>query len=585
MSARPAYRRSRSFGDAVSTSSRVLRREWPLIGIGLFALILRGHQLLEQVPIDDEWHALYQAMTHRMGAILTRFGANDISIPIAAYYKTLIATVGLTSFGVRLPFLLFGVATVIGFPLMVRPFVGRPAANVLAALLAVSPMMVFFSRFARPYAIALLCALGAAMAFRTWWISGGKRWAAAYVALSAIACWLLLILAPFVLGTFVLAWAIGVSGPRRAALGRLVRLGAVTLLALAVLIGPPLWVDSASLFSKVGGTTIRFVHLYDGAVFALGNDEVILAFGMTALAVTGIVVLVAREPRFAGYLAGLCALQVAGFVLARPSFANLTIVSSRYLLPVLAVTLMFASVGIVALGNALGRAVAGRLRPAVSSGLACAVCGVVLLWSPIPLIAARPNAWASQYLGRSLEQYGFYAANIRSVPEFYETLASLPPESAPIVEVPSNVFTFFNPLPFYQRVHRQPVLIGMLNGQFGPPAWGEVPSGHGGIRLDTYVALSDIETMRRRGVRFVIVHRDLYEETKMPPNWIGKPVDMRPCVEWLETQLGAPVFEGQSIVVFQVLPVAPPVETKPEEHEPEGSIQEVQASLAGAAGR
>jgi hypothetical protein len=105
-------------------------------------------------------------------------------------------------------------------------------------------------------------------------------------------------------------------------------------------------------------------------------------------------------------------------------------------------------------------------------------------------------------------------------------------------------------LPLYQRIHRQPVLIGMHNGRFGPPELGEVPFGHPGVRLETNLFVSDVASMRRSGARYVIVHRDLYGETRNRPAWVPDPDDMRPCIEWLRTELGAPVFEGRAIVVF-----------------------------------
>jgi hypothetical protein len=538
-------------GALVSALRRSMLREWPLIVIGLAALALRGHQLLDQIPVDDEWHALGQATTHRMRDILTQFGISDVSIPIAAYYKALILTTGLTTWGLRLPFLVFGLATVVGFPIMVRPIVGRPAANVLAALLAVSPRLIFFSRFARPYAIALFCAFGAAMAFRAWWNSGRLRWAVIYVALAASTCWLVLIMAPFVLGSFVLFGAAGIGSPgaRRETLRRLARLGFVTLLALAVLLGPPIWFDGRTLLSHANSDPIRWIRLYSSAVFALASARAAIAIGILALAGVGMVVLALRESRFAGHMSGLAALQIVSFVVARPSLGNQEDVSSRYLLPVLAVTLVFAAVGIVAVCDGLGRSVAGRLCPALTTGL----CAVVLWWSQVPLIVARPNDWASHYLQCSPDYYnGFYVRNVRKAPPFYETLAAQPPGSTPIVEVSINYFTFLNPLPFYQRIHRQPVLIGMRNGLFGPPVFGETPYGHPGVDLRTNVFVSDIETMRRRGARYVIVHRDLYAETKNPPTWISEPPDMQPCIDWLRTKLGEPVFEGRGIVVFQL---------------------------------
>lgn len=537
--------------SGVSFLSQVLRREWPLIGIAVGALALRGYQLLDQVPIDDEWHALMQAMTHPIGHILTRFGMSDVSIPIAAYYKMLIATIGLNTWGLRLPFLLFGMATVAGFPLMVRPLVGRPAANALAALLSVSPILIFFSRYARPYAIALFCALGAAIAFRAWWESGRRRWAVAYVVLGVMACWHLMIVAPFVLGSFLLfgAAAIGASGKRIADLKRLVRLGLVTAVALAVLIGPALYVDVGTLLHHAAGPAIRPEHLYRAAVHALGFGEPMLALGIGAFAALGIAVLFRREPQFAAHFAGLAVLQIVGFVVARPLLGDMALVGSRYLLPVMAVILMFASSGIVAAGDSFGRVAACWLRPA----LVIVVCGSMLWWGPIALIAARPNSWASQYLGLDHNWNSrFYVRNVLRVPEFYRTLALQPPGSIPIVEASSNAFTYYSPLAFYQGTHRQPVLIGMHNGLCGPPTWGEVPYGYSGVSLRTHVFLSDIETMRSRGARYVIFHRDLYRETRNPPTWLNVSVDLRPCITWFRTHFGAPVSEDEDIVVFQL---------------------------------
>ena len=540
------------FANRASALRRTIRREWPLVGIVVAALVLRSYQLLDQVPIYDEWYALHAAMTYRISYILTHFGGADVSIPIAVYYKLLLATVGLNTWELRAPFLLFGLATVVGFPLMVRPFVGRPASNVLAALLATSPILVFYSRWARPYAIALFCALGAAIAFRAWWRSGRTRWAVAYVALAAASCWLLLLVAPFVLGSFLLcgAAALRLAGDRIAALKRMVGLGLMTAAVLAVLIGPAIYFDVGSLLLKAGSQVILPEHLYQGVVQALGNGEPVIALGVGALAALGIVVLFRREPQTAGHFTGLAILQVGSFVVARPSAGGWSVVSARYMLPVLAVLLMFAAIGVTVLGDIFGRVAARWLRPS----LAALVCCCMLWWSSIPLIVARPNAWASQYLEDSADWYrSSYRRNVRRIPKFYATLASKPPGSTPVVEAAGIELTFLSPLAFYQRVARQPTWIGMHNGLCGPPTFGEVPFQHRtDVNLRTHLFLGDIQGMRRRGVQYVILHRDLYRELRRPPTWVGPSADLQPCIDWLRTQLGAPVFEDGDIVVFEL---------------------------------
>ena len=59
----------------------------------------------------------------------------------------------------RWPMMLAGIATLVALPLYARRYLGAGTALFFSVLLAISPMLVFYSRMARPYALTLLLSL------------------------------------------------------------------------------------------------------------------------------------------------------------------------------------------------------------------------------------------------------------------------------------------------------------------------------------------------------------------------------------------------------------------------------------------
>src|SRR5205085_9235144 len=105
----------------------------------------------------------------------------------------------------RLPVLLCGLAALLVLPFVVRGWVGRRAALLFAALLAVSPLLVLYSRIARSYLPLVLFGVGAVVAFEVWWRERSRRAGAAFVGLAAVAVWFHLGAAPLVAAPFPFA--------------------------------------------------------------------------------------------------------------------------------------------------------------------------------------------------------------------------------------------------------------------------------------------------------------------------------------------------------------------------------------------
>ena len=127
-----------------------------LLAAGIVGAVLRLDQFGAQVLIDDEWHAVHQLLHHTPQTMFFDFGFADYSIPLGILYWYEAHGWGLSEIGMRWPMLLCGLATLVVLPLYVAPRLGGATAAVFALLIAISPLLVVYSRMARPYAITLL---------------------------------------------------------------------------------------------------------------------------------------------------------------------------------------------------------------------------------------------------------------------------------------------------------------------------------------------------------------------------------------------------------------------------------------------
>src|SRR6266496_3659808 len=166
---------------------------------------LRWYQLDIQVLIDDEWHALHKVLHSDAYGIATTFGFADHSIPLTLYYRFLALHGGLTEWVMHLPMLVAGVVLLVAAALSLRRETTPPVRVAWVALLAISPLLVYHSRTARPYALTGLLTFVAIVAFRRWWLRDRKstRLNSSHVEISYLAGWFHPITLPFTLLPFV----------------------------------------------------------------------------------------------------------------------------------------------------------------------------------------------------------------------------------------------------------------------------------------------------------------------------------------------------------------------------------------------
>jgi hypothetical protein len=536
----------------VESLRRYLASFVPILLVGA---LVRTYHLGGQLIIGDEWHALHRALLLHYSDLLTSFGISDHSILLALYFRAVMDTLGLSETLLRAPFLLAGLLALVLIPAMIRREAGDFVAVALGWLLALSPLLVLYSRYARPYAVTLLCAWTGALAVREWWRTGRRGFAATYWACTVLAGYFLVISLPFLLGALLFLFVEGCRRrpqPPLPGLPDLLRLGFLTAATLAALLLPALITDYWSLSGHAPGPVTRAgISAPQGlAAYQVlaGHTNPAGSWIVGVLALLGVVRGLRRASGLVVFVLTLCGLQILAVDLALPAFAWPGFFIARYLLFVLPALLMFVAMGIEA-----AVALAPRARPVLRGGLAAVLATTLFAWGPLPGALLGPPNWVTQQLLSALTYHeGFYPTIIRRVPAFYRRLGRAAPGSLTIVEVPSYTVAVTSPFARYQSVHHQRTLIGFHNGLCGHLRKGEVPWGATGMRLRNYVFLASPEAVLGAGATHVVFHKRVSREALIQPVLIYDEPDLSNCIAAYRSRFGDAVYEDEDIVAFDL---------------------------------
>ncbi len=426
--------------------------------------LLRLWNVRAQILAGDEMHAVRVALVEPLWRILTTYELRDNCIPLTALYRLLLEHgLPLSEMVVRLPMLLAGILALLVLPGFVGRRLGGRTGHLFAWLVALSPLLVLYSRIARPYALIVLCGFTATAAFETWWRTGRRGWAAVYVLSAALSAWFHLGSAPFVLAPFLFALGSLALERRwrregaRPGLVALAAVGAATAVAILGFLVPA----RASLLALVASkhealeltreTFTGILRLQSGAVYLPG---VILFW---AAALYGLFILARREPRLAFYTLTLVVCQVAGLLVLSPEMLDHPLVFDRYLLPALPWLLLWVAVGLAAPWWPGQRRV-GELG---QSAAAFVLVGALFLGGPL----ADPGVLASSFSGHN-DFVGFFCPRASlpggRIPGFYNQVVRKD-RGAPVLEYPWIPLWSYNRVFYlYQEVHHRDVLVAMV---------------------------------------------------------------------------------------------------------------------------
>jgi hypothetical protein len=481
-------------------------------GAWIVGAYLRLWQLGQQVVIGDEVHALKSAGSGTVRTILAEKGLPDVSIPMALWDHLLIQTIGLTEWGLRLPVLLAGLLTLV----ILSVFTWRrisPLAGVLVAwLAALSPQLVMFSRFARPYMPIMLLSLLTIVLWHQQLV--GKR----HRAWLAILCTLLAIsLSPTCAPALAAAHGCGLvllirqngwsalRPPRFLREGRL--LGplsfAVAAVALAAGLAQTLrLLPDAHLLARgtrLNGTPVDWEVVLEHVSF---TSHAGLQLWFAFCLVLGLF-----SPRPKARALGLAFVlmtltQVACVILFVP-WGGRALSIMRYLLVLYPIALLLIATGIETQLRALRRLFGGEARwgGLWAPAALVAVAASVLNTGPLPHLFQESNSftgmWPEHVTGPT----------DAALPRFYRFLSEST-EDLTVMEAPS-IATSPASLKFYatyQVRHRQRVVLLNRRAAYKGKS--------GSVELSSIRPLRESVGLGLQGIDYIIVHRDFIEERR-----------------------------------------------------------------------
>ncbi|MEN9559477.1 MAG: hypothetical protein RLZZ502_688 [Pseudomonadota bacterium] len=522
------------------------RSQLLLAAVVLLATYLRAQQLLSQVLIDDEWHAYHRILVATYSQIFLSFGQSDYSIPLTLYYRFIADFFGLTEWGMRWPMLLAGIATVyLAMHYLLHHGYPRQAL-VFGLLLAISPLLINYSRIARPYALSLLCTLLAVVSFMRWYKEGHKNSAYLFVPLAIFGTWLHPVVGPLMVAPFL--WAFLLMGKSRdfRQLWRVLLLGCVTALGMCLLILPPLLADPTAMQSK-SGMHLPDVDTYLGALYLwLGTGRHVVLALSVGLALFGLLPALRAFPDEHLIIAlGIC-LTLLIIYLSKPMWVMHALVMARYTLIICPVLLLWMAFGLVRLAGFFPR----------HATLVCALLCLFFSYSALRWtqgeILRYPNAYQSHSLYQMDWRHGhnpivkFMSQFPRS--PFWLTLAKEPRGSIRIAAGPYAFESYHNIFHSWQQLSRQHIMPARLQGYCFPVSYGESIDARFPFRNQWQA--DDLATLQKQHIDYVVLAKPqtMRWDTHVYPS--SAPIDK--CIQFFDARLGMRHFEDESIVVYKV---------------------------------
>jgi len=527
-----------------------------LIAAMVVGAVLRLQQIRAQVLIDDEWHAVHQLIAHGPAYMFFDFGYADYSIPLGIFDWYQAQWWGVSELTLRWPMLACGLLTLVVLPLYVAPRLGRATAAVFALLLAVSPLLVIFSRMARPYAITVLLGWIAHGAYQRYCrASRGRMGAGAtYAVTAALATWLHPVVGPFVVAP--LLWGLAQlrhtpRADRRRAFLRWLALAAATGVLIGIFVLPPLLMHPMSLAAK-GGLDVPDAQTLAGVWYAwLGTPSTAVLIACLALAICGAPVVWRALPVARTGALGV-ALTLALVVATGPMWSHLPVTVSRYLLPIVPLLLLAVAAGTVQIAERIGTPPTGMRR--VLSMLALAFPFIVLLaqWPLVPLLR-HPNS-QTQHLVNYIDfrpEANPYVPQFAAMPlsPYWATLAERPRGSLRIAAAPFYFESYDWDAPRWERLSGQTVIPGYLTGLCVPRRDGELPRDPR-YRFTNVARLDDTADLDAKAIDYVVWQKPYRLNVAGHIESIG--ADTAACEGVLRERFGTPSFEDSHIIVFPV---------------------------------
>lgn len=455
---------------------------------------LRFWRLDSQVFGGDEGHLVRGVLEGSFPELLYTYALADFSLPMAGFARLcLLAAGALDDLALRALPLGFGLLLV-ALPLLFRRELPDSAERwVWSTLLAVSPILVVYSRIARSYVpAAALCVLATlSLAARR---RSPRGWHAPVAsAASALAVWFHPIVLPLgsaaFAGFLVLDSRMAQTRDARRSLGVWAGLFFAAS-ALFLVPGAPSLL--ASISEKRQGGELEKLPVLEVLRLLVGHPSAIVVGAVLVLAMLGAWRLALGRPALALATVLAVGAQTGLVVATAPTGIEAARIVARYLLPVWPWVLLWVASGALAACRVLCSKISASERWTLPAVLVL----VALLFASGPLTASASTF--SSFLHQQ-DWLGFTrpwrSTKRLPLPAPYRALG---PDSGAVIEFPvHDRWALSVAVPNYQRVHRRPVLVSRV-----VPPWT-----HPAVDLAAHVRPSPSGFLAA-SARYLVLHRD-----------------------------------------------------------------------------
>ncbi len=512
--------------------------------------IMRVAYLGAQVVAGDEIHAAVAAARHPLGYILTHFSTTVNSIPIAAWCRVLLVTVGLGEWGLRVLAFVPGILVLWVLTFASRRIFAPTEQLLFASLLSTSPILVLWSREGRPYGAVTFLAPLAVLALVRFAEERSPKWLAISAVCQAGLIYFSPTPLPFVgaLALAVLIWSLlggNAEASARQRLREVARLLApaalgLSLALLLLLAAIPSFVEVLALKrSGVGAVTLDTIADSAKLVFGLSPRGSAITLGHlvmlpAGLALYGLVRFCRGHPRLALPLLIVLLTPMLAWTVLSFKLVGRSRIFVRYNAALVPFWLGLLVYGFGAVRRVLHTR--NRWLGGGATTLAFSLVALLLAFGPLPSDIS-PRNYAPSLIVQSLA----YRAPDQ-IPAFYRERAG--DDDLIVVEWPATT-RYKSLLSLYQQVHGGRVIRCF--------PWA-VPAS---VELRT--ALFGLESAAERAPEgaYVVLHRR-FEVEYLHAGGIRKPgkagddhVDAAQAVRVARVLFGRPVYDDEWITVFR----------------------------------
>jgi len=490
----------------------------------LIGSFLRLYRIGSQIIWDDEWHGIQTALINPMHYILTHFHELDNCIPLTAYYKIMLNVTGLSEIVIRLPQLLSGIAMLVIFPLFIKRLLGKRVAIIVLILLAISPLLVYFSRLARPYGVVVFLTSISVFSLYVWMIEGEKIYALVYIISAVLAPYFSLSSLGFVIAPVLYILMLSLFKKRMSLTGvykNVLQLKSIVVVILMLAAGMSMWfLPAAATFGEVTKKNSQGIlslgTMGGSAALFCGSNSYVICLLMTLFFIYGSFLLYANNRLLFSYLGIICLTQLLFIAISRPNLVQGAIIFARYFISALPVWLLVIAIAIAELHIKLARFLKDKISMAngLSNSALAALFLIVFLRGPVTDAYSYPNDFTNHkdfqynYVQRLIKRAD---GNDGSYPEFYKSL-KMQGEVTAIVEFPAIISWTWNIFHVYQRLHENRVLIG-YDSNYYSPFFGYDTYGNKDVGFQNFVDISDPAMVMRRGAGYIVIHKDIFQES------------------------------------------------------------------------